>query len=165
MAGNGHVFNWKRYERPGLTQEEIEEIKEAFDLFDVEGTQRINPRELRSAIRSLGLERNQVVQHMASDLERQGARPLDFDGFLDLMSAKMGERDSKEDVSKVFRLFDDDRSGSISVKNLQRVARELGEQLGPEDFAEMIARADSDGDGLVSLDDFYTLMVRKSFPY
>merc|ERR1719316_685823 len=116
-------FNWRKYERPGLDQDEIEEIKEAFDLFDVDGTHRINPRDLRSAVRSLNLERNQVVQHMLSDLERQGARPLDFDGFLDLMSAKMGERDSKEDIHKVFRLFDDDRTGTISSKNLQRVAR------------------------------------------
>merc|ERR1719217_741420 len=111
-------------------------------------------------MQALNLRRNQVVVRMLSDLERQGARPLDFDGFLDLMSAKMGERDSKEDVSKVFRLFDDDRTGAISAKNLQRVARELGEQLSAEDIEEMIARADSNGDGQVSLDDFYALMTR-----
>merc|ERR1712217_354893 len=129
------------------------------------GTQRINPRDLRACIQTLGLRRNQVVQHMLSDLERQGARPLDFSGFLDLMTAKMGERDTREDVSKVFRLFDDDRTGTISTRNLQRVARELGEQLPPEDLEEMIARADSDGDGHVTIDDFYVLMTRKTFPY
>mmetsp|Transcript_91544 Transcript_91544/g.144668 ORF Transcript_91544/g.144668 Transcript_91544/m.144668 type:complete len:166 (+) Transcript_91544:102-599(+) len=165
MAGSSRDFNWKKYERPGLMQDEIEEIKEAFDLFDVDGTQRINPRDLRGAIQSLNLRRNQVVMHMLSDLERQGARPLDFNGFLDLMTAKMGERDTREDVSKVFRLFDDDRTNTISVRNLQRVARELGETLDVVDLEEMIARADTDGDGQVTLDDFYSLMTRKSFPY
>lgn len=29
------------------------------------------------------------------------------------MTAKMGERDTKEDVSKVFRLFDDDRRATF----------------------------------------------------
>merc|ERR1719384_2703137 len=147
-------FDWRRYERPGLMQDEIEEMKQAFDLFDVEGTQRINPRDLRGSIQALGLRRSQVVQHLLSDLERQGARPLDFAGFLDLMTAKMGERDSRDDISKVFRLFDDDRTGTISVRNLQRVARELGEQLPLDDLNEMIARGDTDGDGEVSLDDF-----------
>lgn len=30
-------FDPKEYERPGLTEEEIMEIKEAFDLFDEDG--------------------------------------------------------------------------------------------------------------------------------
>eukprot|EP00971_Amphidinium_carterae_P047691 939354-Amphidinium_carterae.1 len=93
-------FDWRRYERPGVSQDEIEDLKETFDLFDVDGTQRINPRDLRSAIQALRLRRNQVVMQMLSDLERQGARPLDFAGFVDLMSAKMGEQDTREDVSK-----------------------------------------------------------------
>lgn len=28
----------KKYERPGLTEEEIEEIREAFNLFDTDGS-------------------------------------------------------------------------------------------------------------------------------
>mmetsp|Transcript_66983 Transcript_66983/g.187026 ORF Transcript_66983/g.187026 Transcript_66983/m.187026 type:complete len:168 (-) Transcript_66983:35-538(-) len=167
MAGRnrGGGFNWKKYERPGITQDEIEEIKEAFDLFDVDGTQRINPKDLKMAIQSLNLRRNQVVQHMLSDLERQGAKPLDFSGFVDLMSAKMGERDTREDVSKVFRLFDDDRTGTINIRNLQRIARELGESCTIEDLEEMIARADSNGDGQVTVEDFYALMTRRTFPH
>lgn len=158
-------WSWKKYERPGLMQDEIEEIKAAFDLFDVDGTQRIHPRDLRMCIQSLNLRRNQVVRHILNDLERFGAKPIDFKAFLDIMTAKMGERDTKEDVSKVFRLFDDDRTGSISLKNLQRVARELGEQLPVEALEEMIARADSDADGKVTEDDFYVLMTEKTFPY
>merc|ERR1719502_1365928 len=116
-------------------------------------------------MQALNLRRNQVVMRMLSDLERQGAKPLDFNGFLDLMTAKMGERDTREDVSKVFRLFDDDRTNTISVRNLQRVARELGEGLSVEDLEEMIARADSDGDGQVTIEDFYELMTRRTFPH
>eukprot|EP00933_Yihiella_yeosuensis_P075568 TRINITY_DN85000_c0_g1_i1.p1 TRINITY_DN85000_c0_g1~~TRINITY_DN85000_c0_g1_i1.p1 ORF type:complete len:172 (-),score=39.18 TRINITY_DN85000_c0_g1_i1:171-686(-) len=170
MAGDryshssGSGWSWKKFERPGLMQDEIEEIKEAFDLFDVDGTQRIHPRDLKACIQSLNLRRNQVVHGIVHDLERQGAKPLDFGGFLDLMTAKMGERDSREDVSKVFRLFDDDRTGSINVRNLQRVARELGEQLPVECLEEMIARADSDADGQVTAEDFYILMTQKTFP-
>merc|ERR1719321_782231 len=47
-------------------------------------------------MQALNLRRNQVVVRMLSDLERQGARPLDFSGFLDVMTAKMGERDKKK---------------------------------------------------------------------
>jgi len=50
------AFNPKQYERPGLTEDEIEEIKEAFDLFDTDGSGTIDPRELKTAMQSLGFE-------------------------------------------------------------------------------------------------------------
>lgn len=37
-------FNAKAYERPGLTEEEVLEIKEAFDLFDTDGGGTIDPK-------------------------------------------------------------------------------------------------------------------------
>lgn len=39
-------FNAKKYERPGFTEEEIKEIKDAFDIFDVDGGGEIDPNEL-----------------------------------------------------------------------------------------------------------------------
>ncbi len=49
---------------------------------------------------------------------------MDFNEFLELMSAKMGERDSKDEIIKALKLFDDDETGKISFKNLKRVAKE-----------------------------------------
>ena len=46
----------KAFERPGLTEDEIDEIKEAFNLFDTDGTGTIDPRELKAAMQSLGFE-------------------------------------------------------------------------------------------------------------
>jgi Ca2+-binding EF-hand superfamily protein len=37
-------FNPKQYERPGLIEDEIIEIKEAFDLFDTEGNGYVDAR-------------------------------------------------------------------------------------------------------------------------
>ena len=44
----------KAFERPGLTEDEIEEIKEAFNLFDTDGSGTIDPKELKAAMESLG---------------------------------------------------------------------------------------------------------------
>ena len=54
--GGKTKFNAKKYERPGLTEDEIEEIKEAFDLFDTDGSGSIDPKELKAAMQSLGFE-------------------------------------------------------------------------------------------------------------
>ena len=42
------------------------------------------------------------------------------------MTARISEKDSRDDVRKVFNLFDDEKTGYISIKNLRRVAKELG---------------------------------------
>jgi Ca2+-binding EF-hand superfamily protein len=157
-------FNANKYLRPGLTEDEIEEIKEAFDLFDTDGSGSIDPKELRAAMQSLGFEaKNQTIYQMITDLDKNKSGNIDFEEFLDMMTARMSDKDTREDIAKVFRLFDDDTSGSITLRNLRRVAKELGETMTDEELQEMIDRADSNGDGAVSMDDFYNIMTKKTF--
>ena len=80
-----------------------------------------------------------------------------------MMTARMSDKDTREDIEKVFRLFDDDCTGTITIKNLRRVARELGETMTDEELAEMIDRADSNSDGSVTMDDFFNIMTKKTF--
>jgi Ca2+-binding EF-hand superfamily protein len=42
---------------------------------------------------------------------------------------RQSDRDTREDIQKVFNLFDDDQTGRISLRNLKRVAKELGETM------------------------------------
>ena len=105
-------FNANKYLRPGLTEDEIEEIKEAFDLFDTDGSGSIDPKELRAAMQSLGFEsKNPTIYAMIADLDRLGSA-IDFDTFLDAITDKLGDKESKNGIEKIFELFDDDRMQS-----------------------------------------------------
>ena len=77
------------------------------------------------------------------------------------MASKMQTRDPKDEAVKAFRLFDDDETGTISLKNLRRVAKELGENMTDEELQEMINKADLDGDGEVNEDEFMRIMTYK----
>lgn len=113
---------------------------------------------------SLGLEtRNQTIYQMISDLDADNSGSIEFKEFLELMTARMSDRDTREDIKKVFRIFDENNSGYITKKSLLRVAKELGETMDETELTEMIERADSDGDGCVTFEDFYNIMTKKTF--
>ncbi|CAD7086317.1 unnamed protein product [Hermetia illucens] len=146
-----------------LSDEQKADIKEAFDLFDTEGSGLIDIKELKVAIRALGFEpKKEEIKRMTAEIDKDGTGKLSFADFLQLMSVKMAEKDTKEEILKAFRLFDDDDTGKISFKNLKRVARELGENLTDEELREMIDEADLDGDGEVNQEEFLRIMKKTS---
>ena len=46
---------------------------------------------------------------------------LTFEEFVKIVGPKMPNRDSKEEISKIFKLFDEDNTGRISFKNLKKI--------------------------------------------
>merc|ERR1712195_350793 len=96
-------------------------------------------------------------------IDKDGSGSIDFEEFLDMMTAKMSDKDSRKDIMKVFNLFDDDQSGKISLRNLKRVAKELGETMTDAELLEMIERADNDQDGEINFEEFYAIMTKKTF--
>jgi centrin-1 len=90
------------------------------------------------------------VKKLIAEVDRDGKGVIEFADFMELMTTKISERDPREEILKAFRLFDDDNTGKVSLKNLKRVARELGETMADEELQEMIDEADRDGDGEIS---------------
>ncbi|KAJ3411007.1 hypothetical protein HDV05_002915 [Chytridiales sp. JEL 0842] len=144
-----------------LTPTQKQEIREAFDLFDTDGSGTIDCKELKVAMRALGFEpKKEEIKKMVAEMDKSGRGVIDFNQFLEMMSVKMNEKDSREEILKAFKLFDDDESGRISFKNLKRVAKELGENLTDEELQEMIDEADRDGDGEINEDEFLRIMKK-----
>ncbi|KAJ3673702.1 hypothetical protein LUZ60_005694 [Juncus effusus] len=162
----GYFKGGKRDKRSRLTEQKRKEIKEAFDLFDLDGSGSIDAKELNVAMRALGFEMTpEQINQMIAEVDKDGSGAIDFDEFLFMMTTKMGERDTTENLMKAFRIIDHDKNGKISAADIQRAARDFGENFSLDEIREMIQEADIDGDGEVNVDEFIQIMKRTSYAF
>ncbi|CAE7682324.1 Cetn2 [Symbiodinium necroappetens] len=78
------------------------------------------------------------------------------------MIQRYAAQDPMDEIRKAFELFDEDRRGRISFRNLKRIARELGEKLTDEELRGMIDEFDLDQDGDINEEEFISIMKQTS---
>lgn len=47
---------------------------------------------------------------MIADVDKDGSGAIDFEEFVYMMTAKIGERDTKEELMKAFQIIDQDKN-------------------------------------------------------
>ena len=84
---------------------------------------------------------------------------IDFGDFLDIMTTKMSERDSEQELAKAFILFSQNKD-HINFVDLKRISNELGETMNDDELKEMMFEANkTDRDGVVSHHDFMSILT------
>jgi len=145
-----------------LTDEQISEFKEAFQMFDKDGDGQIDSKELGTVMRSLGQNPSESeLQDMIGEVDADSNGAIDFPEFLIMMGRKMKDTDSEEEIREAFKVFDRDNNGVISSAELRHVMTSIGEKLTDEEVDEMIREADEDGDGHIDYHEFVQLMIQK----
>ena len=125
--------------RSEITEEERQEIKEAFDLFGSEPTKSIEAKELKVAMRSLGFEpKKKEISKILSEIDKSGEGIIRYDDFFEIMTQKILEREPIKEVQKGCILIPEEKQNKVTLKSLQRIAKELGENISIEELQEMI---------------------------
>ena len=76
-----------------LTEDQIQDIREAFEMFDVDGSGDIDVSELMSAMRALGMKPKEgEVKAMIAEVDDDGGGTIDFQEFLMMMAPRMDEK-------------------------------------------------------------------------
>lgn len=74
---------------------------------------------------------------------------MEFDEFLQMMAKQMQCTDSPDELIEAFQVFDETKSGFISVAEFRSVMTTLGERLTDNDVDEMIADTGLGGNGYI----------------
>ena len=140
-----------------------DEIKDTFELFDANGDGRINVREIRSAMQSIGFdEKNPTVYEVMTELDNprnKNSGGATFNDFCQTVNYRVPEKETTEDLRRVFNLFlDDPNSNTTSLESIKRVADELGENIEEIELNAMLNKASKAGARL-TFDDFVAIMT------
>jgi hypothetical protein len=100
---------------PSLTEDQRQEIKEAFELFDTDKDGAIDYHELKVALRALGFDMKKAeVVKMMRDNDRQGDGLMDWDAFQKISKLLCCESGSRRrfgaDQAAIFLAFENNRS-------------------------------------------------------
>ncbi|AGO09880.1 AaceriAAL110Cp [[Ashbya] aceris (nom. inval.)] len=141
-----------------LLEEQKQEIYEAFSLFDMNNDGYLDFHEFKVALRALGFEMDKRdILDIIDKYDTDGRRLISYDDFYLVVGEMILQRDPLDEIKRAFKLFDDDHTGKISIKNLKRVVKELGENLTDQELAAMIDEFDLDGDGEINEEEFIAI--------
>merc|ERR1719502_536791 len=139
---------------PGeITVHEVQDMKRAFDMIDEDNSGQIDAEEMQGAAVALGIPMEENIAVLL------GTQKIPFDEFFKRMTAKLSPDDKVDDIMNIFELFDNDCTGTISLENLQNIARIIGAKESASEIQDMLSTLDTDGDGELDPIDFYTCLV------
>ena len=143
-----------------LTEEELAEFQEIFNLVDLDKGGTISKDELKQLMNTLGLKPTQEeLNQMVDEIDADGNGEIDFPEFLTMMLRKMNEGNPEKELMDVFMVFDKDGSGTISPDELRSAMRVIGEKLTDDEIEDAIKLADTSGDGEVDYDEFIQFVL------
>ena len=140
-----------------------DEISKAFELFDQNGTGKIDPKEIKLAMQSLGYdERNPLMYQIVAELDtplnnKKGG--VSFNDFCQTVNNRVPERETTEDLRKVYNLFlENPNDTTTTLASIKRVADELGENIEEAELNAMLLKASKSGPNL-TFDEFVAIMT------
>merc|ERR1711881_208645 len=97
------------------------------------------------------------------NLDKDGSGALEFNEFYELLTARFSENTTKDELQRVFTLFDTDKTGEISLANIKAIAEIVCDNVSDDELGDIVLKNDLDSDGKLTFDDFYNVLTKKSF--
>lgn len=127
--------------------------RDAFKLFDKNEDGVIDFDEFSEVTKSIGMESkpesiNLILDTIGSE------KKVTFDQFVNVMTGKMKNMDTKTDVLKAFRVFDEDKNGTIRAGQLKHLLRTFYQIMSSAECDQLISEAQPDEHGIIHYEQF-----------
>jgi calmodulin len=141
-----------------IPEEEIEEYRAAFNMFDKDGSGAISSKEFMKVLKNLGQSvTKEEASNIMKDIDADGSGEIDFDEFITYMrKVKIQEEINEEDaVIRAFMTFDVDKDDVISLDEFRHILCNLGsDRFSQDECDEIFKEADLNKDGVLNYREF-----------
>ncbi|CAH1252076.1 calmodulin-like protein 4 [Branchiostoma lanceolatum] len=138
-----------------LSQEQINEFKECFSLYDKQHNNRINTRDLKTVMRSLGLAvtEGEVTAYIKEfDKGRKGY--INFSDFLSIMHQQLQKENPAKEILDALKYTDRQGRGFVMAPELRHCLTKTGERLTDREVDHMLREANIQPNGVVKYPEF-----------
>lgn len=145
-----------------LTEEELAEFREIFDLVDEDKGGSISRNELKKLMITLRLKpTEEELDTMMREVDGDGSGEIDFDEFVTVMSRRVQADYTPEQLKSAFRVFETDSvpPGHVATEVLEHALTTYGsDKLSPEEAMELLSTVDPEGTGKINYMEFINMM-------
>ena len=147
----------------GLLPEELEELKLSFAIFDKDGNGNISKEELKDILLKLKISDTKgTLDKIMNDIDKNKSNTIDADEFAEMFTCKLPEVEDRKTLGEIYDYMCDFANvDSINLDALKTLNDEFAVGLSDEDMQLMIEKADTNKDGVVSHDEYYTIITQK----
>jgi len=147
-----------------LTPEQVAEFKEVFMLFDKDEDGVITFPEVIMVMKSLGQRPSdeELLEMVREVSEDKMYDTIEFNEYLQMMSKQQKKGLTQDILKDAFRIFDKDDDGLISVEELRKIMKNMGDKMTDQELDEMLDAADTKHDGMVNYTEFVMLLSKDS---
>ncbi|XP_051896494.1 calmodulin-like protein 4 [Pristis pectinata] len=138
-----------------LTQDQIQEFRECFSLYDKTRKGKISTRDLITVMRCLGTRPTpgEVERHLLHHkIEKNG--DLDFSTFLTIIHQQQQQEDPGKEILDAMLMADQEKRGFIMATELRAKLTQMGEKLTNIEVDELLQEANIAPNGVVRYDKF-----------
>lgn len=146
-------------------QTQIKQLQAIFKRFDLDADGSLTHLELAALLRSLGLKPNGDQLHtLLATMDSNGNGSVEFDELVNAILPDISDQIlvNQDQLMEVFRIFDRDGNGHITAAELAGAMAKMGQPLTYQELTEMMREADSNGDGVISFNEFTTIMAKSA---
>ena len=130
------------------TNRDLEEIRQGFEMFDIDGTGRINTSDLLEAFEAIKINEKtpfiyDIIENLADEKDE-----ITIDELISYIDETMSDDTSQKGVKNIFDSLSDSNNNKLYLGSLPHIAKESGDDISKEQLKYLISKADMAGDDM-----------------